>query len=307
MAKPMNTLIVIGILAVFLNGCSSAPKEVLPMPRPSDAIPNDTIYLPPDGQPKLPDVPYPGVTVTGEARESKAGLVVSGTLIDDEIDAQETYIGKMVQIKGTYHQNMCGEARDESLPVQCFDGPYLTDIVSIKIVNDTPPEKVEADYAAWQLAKKELDKFQIMIGLNINDYMDPYAEAIELEAFYKYDDALAAVDYMPTVYPKMIAALADFQPQKDFPEIAQIKTLYTDMIALEKTSSEYLRKYIVASKAGNSAAKKANETLYVKYYKDAMAKGREMMDVYVKVLAHGADIEEKKLLKDNLPPLTPTK
>lgn len=297
MTKPVNTIIIVGILAVFLNGCSTWQKQTPPEPKPTAAP-----YIQPDGQPKLPDDSYAGVTITGDVRESKAGLVVNGTLIDDDVDSPEKYIGKTVQVKGTYHTNMCQEHSSEKLPVQCFDGPYLTDVASIKIVNDTPPEKVEADYAAWQIAKKELDKFQIMIGLNVNDYMDPYAEAIDLEKYYQYDAAIAKVDSMPAVYPKMIAALADFQPQKDFPEIAEIKTLYRDMVELEKTSSEYLRKHLVAAKAGDSTAKKTNEDLYVKYYKDAMAKSRQMMDVYANVLAHGSDIEGKKLLKDNLPP-----
>lgn len=292
----MNTPIVVGILALFLNGCSSVQKPTQIAPKS-----NESTYIQPDAVVDPPAGPYVGVTITGEVRESKAGLVVSGTLIDDTIDASEKYIGKTVQVKGTYHANMCRERTSEKLPVQCFDGPYLTDVVSIKIINDTPPEKVEADYAAWQLAKKELDKVQVIIGYDVNEYLYGHSAAIGLRDYYKYDEALQAVDYMPIVYPKIVKAWAEIQPQKDFPEIAEIKTLYKEMLELEKISGEYLRKNIVAAKAGDAVAKRTNEDLYTKYYQDAMAKNRQMMDVYAKVLTHGGDIEGKKLLKDNLP------
>ena len=157
-------------------------------------------------------------------------------------------------------------------------------------------------YQSWVDAQLELKKVEKVIGYNVNEYLENHADAIYLSGFYQYDDALKLVAAMPPIYDKTAAEIAGIKEQKDFPEIGQMKTLLAEMMRLEKISAEYLGKHIQAAKDGQSAVQKQNENLYVKYYKDAMAHSRTMMDVYAKTLIRGGNIAGKKLVEENTPP-----
>lgn len=75
-------------------------------------------------------------TVKGLVQESKAGFLVNGVLLDDVSFDASQYLGKTIEVEGIWHDNMCEEAKKEygDMIVQCLDGPYLTNVSLIKVI-----------------------------------------------------------------------------------------------------------------------------------------------------------------------------
>jgi hypothetical protein len=164
-------------------------------------------------------------------------------------------------------------------------------------------EETSRAYQSWLETKAELDKVQTVISYNFDEYLDNHADAIYLATFSEYDAALQLVDEMPPIYDKTVAVIASMKAQKDFPEVEQLKTLLSEMMSLEKLSTENLEKHIQALKAGQSATARKYETLYVQYYKEAMVKSRAMYDLNIQTLTRGGKIEGQKLVEENTPPV----
>lgn len=77
------------------------------------------------------------ITIEGIAQESVAGLVVSGALLDS-LPAKdiEKYRGKYIEATGVVQENTClDEIKKTGIQMQCFGGPSLTQIQSIKIID----------------------------------------------------------------------------------------------------------------------------------------------------------------------------
>lgn len=81
------------------------------------------------------------ITLKGEAKRSKAGLVVDGMIIIDNAFAEKNvdmdkYIGKVVEVTGTIDESPFPTRTKEGLPQQGFEGECITHIKSIKIVEE---------------------------------------------------------------------------------------------------------------------------------------------------------------------------
>ncbi len=181
--------------------------------------------------------------------------------------------------------------------------PVATSDTPVAVGKYPISEDTKRAYEAWLGVKAELDKVQTVIAYNVGEYLENHADAIYLASMYEYDAALQLVDAMPPIYDKTVSVIASIEEQKDFPEVGQIKTLLSEMMRLEKLSAEHLKKNIQALKSGQSAVAQKNETLYVKYYKEAMVKSRAMYDLNIETLLRGGKIEGQKLVEENTPPV----
>ena len=77
-------------------------------------------------------------TVKGIALPSKGGIIINKTQVFiDSFSEIDNYTNKIVEVIGVLHLNMCEEQQfeDSDIERQCFDGPYLTNIRQIKIID----------------------------------------------------------------------------------------------------------------------------------------------------------------------------
>lgn len=76
-------------------------------------------------------------TLKGTAYESKAGLVVEGTIIVNFPESEYSqYLGKTVEVTGLIendHPWKCKKNKKNEYS-QCFDGPAMTKVFSIKLI-----------------------------------------------------------------------------------------------------------------------------------------------------------------------------
>ena len=71
-------------------------------------------------------------TITGEYRGTKGGGVVNGVYIPgSELKESSKYIGKTIELKGVLEDYPC----PKNMAVQCFNGPMMTNIQSVKEIN----------------------------------------------------------------------------------------------------------------------------------------------------------------------------
>ncbi|MFA6422359.1 MAG: hypothetical protein WCV92_03105 [Candidatus Buchananbacteria bacterium] len=72
-------------------------------------------------------------TITGEYRGTKGGGIVDGVYIPySELKSSDKYIGKTIELRGHLKDYPC----PKNVTAQCFNGPMLTNIQSIREIND---------------------------------------------------------------------------------------------------------------------------------------------------------------------------
>jgi hypothetical protein len=159
-------------------------------------------------------------------------------------------------------------------------------------------------FKAWEDSQSELRKVEQVIDYNTNEYFKNHEKALAFFDSAQYDKADQQLATISAQHEKTVAVIATIKTQKDFPEIAQLKTVLAEMMRLEKLSTEYFAKTIQAKKVGDEPIQKETEDLYVQYYNEAMTQNYAMLNLYGKALLWGADITSKKTLEEFAPPIT---